>query len=191
MKSPAVVLLIAAASFACAGSGDRARSDGAARSAETHGGKRVSYEVLFIDVMSAHHQQAIELARLARSRAVHAPLQAFAETLEREQTRELAELRHARALHHADAPTAVHPTLDQLATEDLTKLQSAEGDDFDRQFIDLMISHRRSALLMASDALNHKLTPELRAVVQSMIDDAADASPLTGWRAAWFAEHDV
>ena len=65
-------------------------------------------------------------------------------------------------------------------------LCNAEGP-FDQAFIEMMIPHHQSAVLMAQAALQYAVHPELRQMAQAIIDEQAkEITAMQGWLATWY-----
>ena len=64
----------------------------------------------------------------------------------------------------------------------------ATTEDFDLAFLDAMVPHHQTAVMMAQMATMRAEHPELRALAQEMVDDQQRAvDQLQAWRAAWSA----
>jgi uncharacterized protein (DUF305 family)/uncharacterized cupredoxin-like copper-binding protein len=65
----------------------------------------------------------------------------------------------------------------------------ATTEDFDRAFIEAMIPHHQSAIMMAQVALMRAEHPELQVLAQTMIDDQQwEIEQMQTWRSAWSGE---
>ncbi|HUF64357.1 MAG TPA: DUF305 domain-containing protein [Gemmatimonadaceae bacterium] len=114
-------------------------------------------EVRFVRGMIEHHAQALVMTGLVPARAAREDIRLLAERLEVSQRDEIALLRrwlsnraepvgddsshgHA-ATEHAEIPG-------MLRAEQLARLENATGAEFDRLFLEYMISHHEGALVM-------------------------------------------
>jgi uncharacterized protein (DUF305 family) len=120
-------------------------------------------DTAFAQRMIPHHQQAIEMATLAKDRAAGTDVRGLAGRVIAAQNPEIAVLRSwlrrngASALGgggHAGMPGMANPT--QLAD-----LRAAAGNDFDQRFLRLMITHHEGALRMAGEELTAGRDPFL------------------------------
>jgi len=115
-----------------------------------------SIDATFVQMMIAHHQQAITMADLAPSRAANPQVSALAARVSAAQKPEIAVLRSwlkVRRLPETD-PAHDHATMPGMQTDaDLAALTAATGADFDRRFIAMMTAHHRGAQQMAGDVL--------------------------------------
>lgn len=129
------------------------------------------YDLHYIDMTIMHHQQGIEMSRLAEQKGQNARVKAFAKKTGDDQQRDMMELRGHRQHWYSDRPEMDHsqmmshaemmPAKDkammqdmmQHSQEDMDKLQSAEGAAFDRLFLDTMTHHHQMAIDMSKDAV--------------------------------------
>ena len=81
---------------------------------------------------------------------------------------------------NSGTPLPVQPTMDahDLADDEI---------EFDLLFIDLMIPHHESAVVMAQVALERSDRPEIRELAAAIIgDQTAEIAQLQEWRDAWY-----
>jgi uncharacterized protein (DUF305 family) len=66
---------------------------------------------------------------------------------------------------------------------------SAEGQPYDATFIDSMILHHESAIVMANQVLEQAERPEIRELATAIIDaQEAEIAQMKEWRTAWFPD---
>jgi uncharacterized protein (DUF305 family) len=110
----------------------------------------------FMSGMIGHHAQAIEISRLAPTRAQSPAVKRLAERIINAQEDEIATMQQwlrdrgqpvpdAAHAHHA-AGHAMMPGM--LTPEQVGQLQRAAGAGFDQLFLNLMIQHHRGAVSM-------------------------------------------
>lgn len=118
-----------------------------------------AHDVQFVRMMIPHHQQALELAALAPTRAGSAQIRAIAERILVAQEAEIEVLRawlHARGLAESDPAHSHHhdgPMPGMQPPEAIAALAAARGSSFDEQFVRLMSDHHQGAIDMARDVL--------------------------------------
>ncbi|WP_245974776.1 DUF305 domain-containing protein [Thermomonospora umbrina] len=126
-------------------------------------------EITFVQMMIPHHRQALEMSVLAPGQASDAKVKALAERIDVSQGAEISAmqswLRQAtggrpggghggHGGHGAPSAGPSHANMPGMATpEQLTRLQAARGEEFDRLYLNLMIKHHEGALVMARDVL--------------------------------------
>ena len=115
------------------------------------------YELQFIDTMIAHHQGAVEMARLAEQRAENPDLKKLARNMVDEQEREIARLTNWRHAYFAEDKKAINMELpgmrEGMGRMDMKKLEGLKGREFDIEFVRQMIPHHEGAVRMAEDAV--------------------------------------
>jgi uncharacterized protein (DUF305 family) len=115
-----------------------------------------SIDATFVQMMIAHHQQAVTMADLAPGRAANPQLAALAARISAAQKPEIAVLRNwlkQRRLPESD-PAHDHATMPGMQTPaEVTALTAATGADFDRRFVAMMTAHHKGAQQMAGDVL--------------------------------------
>jgi uncharacterized protein (DUF305 family) len=112
-------------------------------------------DVWFVRMMIPHHTQAIEMASLAAGRAHNPQITGIAERIKAAQLPEVVQLRawlKQRGLGESiDDNGHDHTTMPGMQTPSAMKaLAGAEGDQFDRMFVEMMSAHHRGAIDMAA-----------------------------------------
>src|SRR5215213_8066063 len=74
----------------------------------SQGAAMAPYDLQFIDTMTAHHQGAVDMARLAETRAQHPELKQFAAGIVGDQEREIARMSQIRDKAFAEKAKAVN-----------------------------------------------------------------------------------
>ena len=114
-------------------------------------------DVMFAQMMIPHHQQAVQMASLAESRASDAQLKQLAAQIKAAQNPEIATMSGwltAWQRPTAAASASSMPGMDMpgmMTDADMAKLSAASGTDFDRMFARMMIAHHQGAIQMARD----------------------------------------
>lgn len=113
-------------------------------------------DTTFVQMMIAHHRQAITMADLAPGRAANPQLGALAARISAAQKPEIDVLRSwltERRLPESD-PGHDHATMPGMQTDAaMAALTAATGADFDRRFVAMMTAHHKGAQQMAGDVL--------------------------------------
>jgi uncharacterized protein (DUF305 family) len=115
-----------------------------------------SIDVVYVQMMIAHHEQAIEMSGLAPGRASNAALKRLAERMSIAQKLEIDYLKSwlkDRSQPESD-PTHDHSTMPGgQSPEKIATLTAATGAGFDRLFVAMMTEHHQGAQQMAGDLL--------------------------------------
>ena len=114
-------------------------------------------DIMFAQMMIPHHEQAITMADLALDPSAKASGQVrdFAKDIKDAQDLEIQTMEGW--LEDWDAPTANSSGMDHgsgmMTQEEMAKLESATGAEFDKQWLTLMIKHHQGAVTMAEQVL--------------------------------------
>ncbi|MDX3519950.1 DUF305 domain-containing protein [Streptomyces scabiei] len=116
-------------------------------------------DVAFAQMMIPHHEQALEMARLAEDRASDTEIKEIAATIEKAQDPEIRRMKGW--LKSWDEPTAVAsmPGMEHgggdgngmMADSDMRHLKGVRNAEFDAMFAEMMIEHHEGAIAMARD----------------------------------------
>ena len=133
------------------------------------------YDLHFIDMMMMHHQQGIEMAKLAEGKAQDARVKAFATKTAASQEKDIRTLQWHRDNHYAGRPKMDHQQMMahmqnmpghkgmKMDMEgDMAKLRAATGREFDRLFLDTMSHHHQMAVEMSKEAATKAEHAEIR-----------------------------
>ena len=147
------------------------------------------FDLQFIDTMIAHHQSAIDMARIASTNTGNADLKKFAGQIIDDQTREISQLKGWREGWYPGQPPALNmemPGMHESMQMDMTALKSARGRDFDAEFVRLMIPHHAGAVAMARDALAKAEHPEIKTLANQIIKaQEAEMKMMERWKTEW------
>ncbi len=123
------------------------------------------YDLHYIDMTIMHHEQGIEMARLAQEKGTDARVKNFAKKTGDDQQRDMLVLRGHRQHWYSDRPRMDHSQMMAHMQDmpghhnmkmdheaDLLKLKTAEGREFDRLFLDTMTMHHKMAVEMSKEA---------------------------------------
>ena len=119
-------------------------------------------DIMFLQMMIPHHQQAIDISQLALKKSKDSELRALAEKIATDQAREIVEmkawLKDANASE--DPGHSMHGMGGMLNDNELSKLATSSGKNFDLLWLTGMIGHHDGAIHMSSmitDAQNSEI----------------------------------
>jgi uncharacterized protein (DUF305 family) len=162
MRRIAVTAAAVAAAVALAGCGGgtsntaptSTTSVAAPTSAVADGEHNNSADVTFAQGMIPHHEQAIEMAKLAATRAESPEVKAFASQIQAAQDPEINEMK--AWLSSWGEPTTMPNDMSHgghmsgpMSSDDMAKLEGLSGSAFDREFLTMMTAHHQGAIEMA------------------------------------------
>jgi uncharacterized protein (DUF305 family) len=113
-------------------------------------------DVTFAQQMIPHHEQALEMAKMADGRASDSQVKSMAGKIEQAQDPEIKTMKGW--LTSWNKPTAMEsmPGMDMsgegmMSDDDMKELEGMKGADFDKMFAQMMIEHHKGAIAMAKD----------------------------------------
>ncbi|MFF9065519.1 DUF305 domain-containing protein [Streptomyces sp. NPDC014891] len=130
-------------------------------------------DVMFAQMMIPHHEQALEMARLADGRAQDPEVRKLVTAIERAQDPEIRKMRawlagwgRPEAAGHGSGG---HGMAGMMSEQDMKSLAAAEGKAFDRRFAELMIAHHDGAVAMAEDERRGGENPTAKALADDVV----------------------
>ena len=160
----------------------------------------VVFDQLFIDMMTPHHEGAVEMAKIAQQRAEHPEIKAMADAIVAGQAEEIDQMKAWRQEWFGSSETPamsekpmleVMPAMGSAAHSsdmqaDVDALRNAP-DPFDLAFIDAMIPHHQSAIDAARMAQAQATRPEIKQRAENIIAaQQQEIDELKAWRQAWY-----
>jgi uncharacterized protein (DUF305 family) len=169
-----------------------------------------SFDLAFIDLMTVHHQRAIDMAAIAIERGEHLELIALAQRTVDTLQAQIDQLKTWRELWYPGIPaltgSQAMAIFDQVASEspgrggvpgareltsppDIMGLCGANPGEFDLAFIDRMTSYHAGALLLTQAAVNFAEHGEIQNFAASTLAALqTDVDALNAWRSLWFPD---
>ena len=131
-----------------------------------------SADIMFLQMMIPHHQQAIDMSELAATNSQNPELLALAKEITAAQGSEIVMMKNwlAQAGASEEMGHMGHDMSGMLSDEDLKKLQSSIGKEFDELWLQGMTGHHDGAIDMVDMIKNAKNT-EVRAFGLRIIAD--------------------
>lgn len=157
----------------------------------TGDGRAGRVDAMFIEQMVPHHQDAIDMAEMALSRAEHPEIVELAERIKETQTDENERM---RAWYEDWFGTPVPDAVDEgmmggmmRGGTDMERLR--EADDFDREFIEQMVPHHRAAIMMSRMAGRATRRTEMRELTDSIIEtQSREIEDMLRWHRQWYGD---
>ncbi|MFD0904764.1 DUF305 domain-containing protein [Actinomadura sediminis] len=133
-------------------------------------------DVMFAQMMIPHHQQAVEMADLAATRASSPDVKTLAAEIKKAQGPEIEQLTgwlKAWGVSAAPSPGmdhGGHGGMDGMMSEqDMQELEQAKGEAFDRAFLTMMIEHHEGAVAMAKTEQSSGQFPPAKKMADSIV----------------------
>ncbi|WP_439107929.1 DUF305 domain-containing protein, partial [Congregibacter sp.] len=119
-------------------------------------------DVTFMQDMIPHHNQATQMAELVKDRTNNPALVDLADRINGTQADEIAFMQEWLAERGEDVPNPSdhdgmhmhHDMAGMASPQQMAELAKAEGTDFDRMFLTLMIKHHDGAITMVEDLMD-------------------------------------
>lgn len=154
------------------------------------GAAAAPYDLQFMDTMIVHHQGAVDMAKLAETRAEHKELKDLAASIIYDQEKEIGKMSEWRDKWFAEKTKAINmefPGMSHgMGGTDLKKLGSLKGNEFDIAFIEQMIPHHEGAVEMAKDLQKQDTHAELKELAGDIIKaQEAEIRQMREWLGKW------
>lgn len=126
-------------------------------------------DLMFMNMMIVHHDQAIEMAELAANRTDNEKVLELADNISKAQKAENRQMTEwMRSMGYK--PGNHHRMAGMATPEEMQELENSEGADFDRLFAELMIEHHRGGIEMARNFREVGKHPRLKDMQTEMIE---------------------
>jgi uncharacterized protein (DUF305 family) len=190
MRRRRLVLIAAALASTLAAAGVRAQGAAAPLYDEA--------ELVFVQHMMVHHEQALVMCRWVAEKAGRQELMRFARYVERAQAAEIAEMQSLLDLAvergiaipehhlHGDPPMA-----GMLSFAQMEAVRESSGAEFERRWLEGMILHHEGAVTMARAQQQRQLASgrqpyEIAVLVEDLlIEQRAEIAKMRAWLAEW------
>ena len=133
-------------------------------------------DVSFATNMIPHHQQAVELSALVPDRSTNPELVALAQQVSAAQQPEIETMKVflVQWKENPDAGSGHEghggPMAGMVDEGTMTKLQSLKGPEFDKLWLESMISHHQGAIEMAKAEIANGANVDAKRMAQTIID---------------------
>ena len=135
-----------------------------------------SDEIMFLQMMIPHHQQAIDISDLAITKSADAELLALAKSIRDEQAAEIVTMKAWLDAAGADLDpghSMGHGMGGMLGDSELAALKAATGKSFDLLWLKGMTGHHDGAIDMAAMIENAK-NPEIKSFGQAIVSSQSE-----------------
>lgn len=154
--------------------------------------KGEAYDKSFLANMIAHHQGAVDMAKLAQENAGHAELKSMADDIVNTQEKEITDMKAWQSAWGYPS-TSADSMMDHSAMammDDMAgmtaELEGKTGDEFDKAFIEQMIMHHQSAIDMAAPAEKNASHQEVKDLARGIISaQTAEIKQMKQWQTDW------
>ncbi|MFC3495794.1 DUF305 domain-containing protein [Glycomyces rhizosphaerae] len=158
---------------ACSDGGDEGGHDMDSMESESTEADFNDADVTFLQMMIPHHEQAVDMAALAQEHATDAEVVDLAGQIAAAQQPEIDEMTGLLEAWGEPAEMEGHEGMSMggMATEEqMTELGAAQGADFDKLFVELMIAHHEGAVTMAEEHHAEGQNADASAIADAVIE---------------------
>ncbi len=151
-----------------------------------------TYDRNFLANMIAHHQGAVDMAKMAVTSAKHQELKDMANAIITAQEQEIAQMT-AWQKEWGYPSTSADNMMDHSAMGMMdemagmsAELEGKTGDDFDKAFIEQMIMHHQSAIDMATPGAKNAYRQEVKTLSKAIVSDQTkEIEQMKQWQINW------
>ena len=139
-------------------------------SADTN--KYTGADIMFLQMMIPHHQQAIDISNIALKTSKNAELLSLAKTIIDAQTSEITQMKSwlKDAGASTDTGHSMHGMGGMLDDSELSALSAANGGVFDKLWLEGMIGHHDGAIHM-TQMIKDASNPDIKAFGEKVVKD--------------------
>ncbi|MEB3371232.1 DUF305 domain-containing protein [Saccharopolyspora mangrovi] len=136
-------------------------------------------DVMFAQGMLPHHQQAIDMSRMAAQNAQSQQVKDLAARIEAAQGPEIDKLagwlrdwnagQSGHGGHGGHSDHSGHAMSGMMSTDEMTTLSQTKGAEFDQKFLMLMIKHHEGAVAMARTEVEKGRFPDTQQMAREIM----------------------
>lgn len=149
------------------------------------------FEAAFLKQMTHHHGSGIEMAKLAEEKSKRREVRELAEKIDSSQAKESKQMTSwlKEWFDQSPEPHFRDEAMEAKMRAQMEKLRAAEGDEFDRLFLEAMSDHHRSGVQSAKLVPEKSSREELEEAAKKMVDQQSEEiEQMTSWRGRWFGK---
>lgn len=145
-------------------------------------GQHNQADVTFATDMIPHHQQAVQMADMAATKATNAQVKSLAAAIKNAQDPEISSMTEWLTSWNAPVPTSSMSGMSMgrmntgngmMSDTEMANLTKTTGAAFDHLWVTMMITHHKGAVAMANTELATGQYPQAKALAQSISDSQA------------------
>ena len=153
-------------------------------------------DVEFLQGMVPHHSQAVAMAELVPDRTDRPELNELAETIISTQNEEIEQMNTVLSdagaepveggMDHGGMTEGGMTMSGMMDDQQMQDLESAEGQDFELMFLDMMTAHHQGAIEAAEQVLDAGENPEVADLAEQIIEaQQAEIAQMATWKEQW------
>ena len=143
-------------------------------------------DVMFMNMMIIHHDQAIEMAELAPNRTDNKNILELSRNISEAQRAENEQMAEWLRELGYQRPTNGHRMAGMASTEQMQQLSNSTDSEFDQLFSEMMITHHRGGIQMAQSFSQRGSYPKLIDMEKQMIEaQQREIEMMRNWQEKW------
>ncbi|MFT4892957.1 MAG: hypothetical protein ACI8Z7_000748 [Candidatus Nanohaloarchaea archaeon] len=143
-------------------------------------------DLMFMNMMIIHHDQAIEMAELAENRTDNENILELSENISQAQTRENQKMSEWLREAGFNRPTRGHRMAGMATQQEMNELRQSDGREFDLLFSELMTEHHEGGIQMARAEVQNGKSEKVVELAQRMIYvQQEEVEKMETWKTEW------
>ncbi|MBC5793572.1 MAG: DUF305 domain-containing protein, partial [Nanohaloarchaea archaeon] len=143
-------------------------------------------DLMFMNMMIIHHDQAIEMAELAENRTENENILELSENISQAQTKENQKMSEWLREAGFNRPTRGHRMAGMATQQEMNELRQSEGQEFDLLFSELMIEHHEGGIEMERAEVQNGKSEKVVELAKRMIEvQQEEVEKMETWRKEW------
>ncbi|TMR02200.1 DUF305 domain-containing protein [Actinomadura soli] len=137
-------------------------------------------DVMYLQMMIVHRQQALDMARLVPDRSRRAEVQKLATAVEKDSSGEVKQMTSwltswskPTALQGPANSHAAHGGLPAIGPAEMKALKQAEGRGFDITFLNLLLGHQHNAVEMSKVEMSKGANPAAKTYAKGVMESTS------------------
>ena len=143
-------------------------------------------DLMFMNMMIIHHNQAIEMSEMAENRTENSNILRLSENIseaQKEENRKMADW--LKEVGH-NPPARGHRMAGMASEQEMEELRQSEGQEFDLLFSELMIRHHEGGIQMARAEVQNGRSEKVTELADLMIKvQQEEIDKMETWRNDW------
>ncbi len=143
------------------------------------------FEIAYMQMMRAHHLAAIDMAEMARDKAVHPALKDLARSIITDQQREIDQLEGWLKTWYGISQPAMMPMAGMDAM--MAAMMRLNGFEFEQAFLQMMVHHHQGAVDMSALAPGRATRSEVLQFASGVIrEQLREIRQMRDWALDWY-----
>jgi uncharacterized protein (DUF305 family) len=146
-------------------------------------------DIMFMNMMIVHHEQAIEMSQLAPNRTTNETILELARNISKSQQSEIDTMSSWLNDAGRQRPRGMgHRMAGMASPKEMNLLEQSTGDEFDRRFANLMIDHHEGGIDMAQAEVQRGSHAGVVSLAEDMVRvQQREVDLMQQWLTAWEA----